>query len=361
MLKIKDNYSLKNNNSFRLDVLAEKFVVINTTDQLFDIYQDKKLAKMRRCVIGEGSNLLFLKPFFAGLIIRVNIIGKKIIKENDEEIILEIGAGEKWHDLVTWSVKKDLGGIENLALIPGLVGAAPIQNIAAYGGNFSDVFVCLEAFDFKTGQLRIFNKKQCHFGYRDSIFKNKDKERFVVTKVTIKLKKNYQINTSYFMLGLSNDSLRSELEKLAKLPYRAKDVYNAVINIRKRKLPDVDKIPSVGSFFINPVVDKSKLLQLKRKVKNLQYYPVDQLSYSQLNDSKFDRSKYVKIAAGRLLDEMGMRGKQKGNVSVYKNHALVIVHNGKATGQEIFDFSQNIIKDFFKCYRIKLQTEVDIV
>ena len=361
MLKIKTNYSLRENNSFRLDVRADKYLSVNDVQEFHELFRDEKLMRLSRYFIGEGSNILFTKPYLHGLVIKVNLLGKKIISQNSKEVILEIGAGENWHNFVTWTVEKDWGGVENLAFIPGLVGAAPIQNIAAYGGNFSDVFINLKAFDFKLGKIVTFTKEQCHFSYRQSIFKSLPQGRYAVVSVRIRLSKNYQLNTSYFMLGLANDSLVCELKKKAKPPYKVKDIYRAVISIRKRKLPDVDKIPSVGSFFLNPVISRAKLLKLQRHIPDLQYYPVNQLSYHKIDDQQLKKLKYVKIAAGRLLDEMGVRGKKIGNVSVYDKHALVIVHNGKAKGQEILRFAKDIMRQFYKKYKIKLETEVNIV
>ena len=360
MLKIQKNYSLKNDNSFKLDIKADYFVKINNVDELRELSNNKELINLKRLVIGEGSNVLFRSDYH-GLVIKNKIFGKKILFEDNQEIILKIGAGENWHDLVTWTVSNNWGGIENLALIPGTVGAAPVQNIAAYGQNFSDIFISLDAYDFELGKVTSFTKTGCQFGYRDSIFKKRGKNNLVVVSVQIKLKKNYQLETDYFMLGLSNDSLKCELEQIARSPFTVKDVYQAVVNIRRRKLPDVDQIPSVGSFFLNPVINKQKLKQLQKQVTNLQYYPIDQLTYKQLNDPSFKKEDYVKVAAGRLLDELGWRGKKIGNVSIYDKHALVIVHNGKASGQEIYNFAQKVKNDVYEHYGIKLETEVNII
>jgi len=302
---------------------------------------------------------LFMEDF-KGLVLNIRLKGKKIIEENDREVLIEVGAGENWHELVSYAVENNFGGIENLALIPGTVGAAPVQNIAAYGQNFSDVFNSLEAFDFKTGEIEKFDTKACGFAYRKSIFKEY-KDRYAVLRVKIKLKKNFLLETSYYQTGISHNSLKEEIRKISSGPYTLKNVYDAVINIRKGKLPDAAIVPTAGSFFLNPVVSREKFEELKKNIPELQSYPVDQLRYDGPEGISSGEDGLVKIAAGRLIESLGWLGKWIGNCGVSDKHALVIVTNGEASGREVLDFSEKIKKSVLDAYGIELENEVNIV
>ncbi|KKT01112.1 MAG: UDP-N-acetylenolpyruvoylglucosamine reductase [Candidatus Nomurabacteria bacterium GW2011_GWA2_43_15] len=355
-MKIEKNYNLSKLNTFGIDVNAKFFVEINSEEDLKELFADPVFAENKKFFLGGGSNVLFIRDF-DGIVVKISMLGKGVVEDNDEVVFLEVSAGENWHDLVTYAVNNNWGGIENLAYIPGTVGAAPVQNIAAYGQNFSEVFESLDAFNIETGKIEKFNKAQCKFGYRDSIFKKELKGKYIILKIKIQLSKNPQIETSYYQIGIVRDSVKEELQKMSTPPYTIKDVYQAVVNIRKRKLPDPVKIPTVGSFFLNSVVSRKKYEELKKQISELQCYSPDQLYYK----DSVQNEDFVKIATGRLLQELGWLGKWKGNVGVHEKHALVIITNGKATGEEVMDFAETIKKSYFERYGIKLETEVNIV
>lgn len=359
-MQIQKNYNLAKLNTFGISALAKFFVEIKSEDELAQLFTLPEFKQNKKFFLGGGSNILFTQDF-NGIVVKISMLGKKILEENDETVLIEVAAGENWHELVTYAVDNNWGGIENLAFIPGTVGAAPVQNIAAYGENFSDVFEFLDAFNVETGEIEKFNKAQCRFGYRESIFKKELKGKYIITKVIIRLSKNPQIETSYYQIGIVRDSIKEELQKISIPPYTIKDVYQTVVNIRKRKLPDPARTPTVGSFFLNSVITKEKYNELKKKVPELQCYPPDQLHYKNLDDPSLQGEEFVKVATGRLLQELGWLGKWTGNVGIHDKHALVIVTNGKATGEEVLNFAETIKKSYFDRYGIKLETEVNLI
>ncbi len=359
-MQIYKDYNLSKLNTFGIDANAKFFVEIKTEKDLVELFDSPEFKENNKLFLGGGSNVLFTKDF-EGIVVKISLLGKKIITEDNNSLLLEVSAGENWHELVTYAVDNNWGGIENLAYIPGTVGAAPIQNIAAYGENFSDVFEYLDAFNTETGKTDRFNKTECDFGYRDSVFKRGLKGKYIILKVAIKLLKDPQIETSYYQIGITRDSIKDELQKISEPPYGIKDVYQAVVNIRTRKLPDPSKTPTVGSFFLNSVVSKSKYEELKKQVSELQCYPPDQLHYKTLDNATLKKEGFVKVATGRLLQELSWLGKWEGNVGVHDRHALVLVTNGKATGEEVVKFAEKIKKSYFEKYGIKLETEVNLI
>lgn len=359
-MKILQNYNLSKLNTFGIKAEAKFFVEINNEEELKELFRNSLFTENQKFFLGGGSNILFTKNF-DGIVVKISMLGKKVLEENDNSVLLEVNAGENWHDLVTYAVNNNWGGLENLAYIPGTVGAAPVQNIAAYGGNFSDVFEYLDAFNIKTGKIEKFDKTQCNFGYRDSVFKKELRGKYIILKVIIRLSKNPQIETSYYQIGIVRDSIKEELQKISTPPYIIKDVYQAVVNIRKRKLPDPAKTPTIGSFFLNSIVSKEKYEELKKEVTELQCYPLDQLHYENLNSPTLQKENFVKVATGRLLQELGWLGKWIGNVGIHDKHALVIVTNGKATGEEVVNFAEIVKKSYFDHYGIKLETEVNLI
>lgn len=360
-MTIRENFSLKNHNTFRVDVKARYFIEVFSEEEIRDFIKDPKFKKFSIFIIGDGSNILFTKDF-NGIIIKAFVLGRRIIKETDKYILLEIGSGENWQKTVNYAVNNNWGGIENLALIPGTVGAAAVQNIAAYGQNFSDIFYSLDAINLETGAIENFDKKMCEFGYRESIFKNRLKGKYIIIRSVLKLLKHPQIETSYYQIGINHNSIKNELTKIAIEPWSIKDIYNAVINIRKRKLPDSLIVPNVGSVFLNPLVSSKKLLELKNKVPELQYYPAEHLLYKEdLIKKSLNNTDFMKIAAGRLFQELGWLGKWIGNCGVHNNHALIVVTNSKASGEEILKFINLMKQDFYENYKIELATEVNIV
>jgi UDP-N-acetylmuramate dehydrogenase len=284
--------------------------------------------------------------------------GKRVVQEDADRVVLEVSGGEDWSELVTYTVDRGWGGIENLAMVPGTVGAAPIQNIACYGQNLVDVFVSLDAVDLTTGTTKTFTKEECAFSYRDSIFKGSEGKRYLVTKVRLSLSKNPVTDTSYHS---RYDSIAEELKAMAKPPYTISDVYRAVCTIRTRKLPEVKEVGSAGSFFKNPVVSREKAIELRRMVSGLQVYPVDQLLYAQGAKVLVDDSTHLKVPAGWLLEEMGWKGRRIGNCGLWPQHALIVVNYGGATPGELLAFVETVREAFFHRYGIRLENEVNVV
>ena len=359
-MKVQKNVNLKPLNTFQLPSNAAYFVSVTKSSDVHKIIDHSQLKNQKKYILGEGSNTLLTKDI-QGVVIKSNVLGKKIIKETSSHVILDIGSGENWHQLVQYAVENNWGGIENLALIPGAVGAAPVQNIAAYGQNLSDTFDSLTAFDINTGKSCKFNSKQSQFGYRTSIFKEKYTHQLLITNIRLKLYKHHQLNTSYYSIGKRYDSISKELESSAHKPYSIKDVYKAVVKIRTNKLPDVSTVPSVGSFFKNPVISRTKLQQLTKLIPDLQYYPEERLQYVPLEDQQLKKSRSVKVPVGRLLDELGWCGRKIGNCFIYPKWASIVTHNGKANGREIFEFTNIIKKEVFDSYGISLESEVTII
>lgn len=358
-MEIQQNISLLPYNTLRVNVSAQFFGRLTKDEEVLEIVNSPILAKLPKFILGGGSNILFTENF-PGLLLKVESQGKRVVQETDDVIILEAEAGENWHALVTFAVEQGWGGIENLALIPGTLGAAPVQNIGAYGQNLVDVFDSLEAIDLKTGQKRWFSLQDCEFGYRESIFKHVLQDQWLVLRVRLRLSKQHSLSTTYFSMHTKYESIEKELELIATKPYTIKDVYTAVVNIRTRQLPSPDDYPTAGSFFKNPVVSKEKLVELQEKITELQFYPVDNLSYVQLHDPSFVQEKYVKVAAGRVLDFLGWKGKQIGHVSTFPKHALVVTHDGQATAHEMVEYVKAMQKDVREKLGIELEAEVRI-
>jgi UDP-N-acetylmuramate dehydrogenase len=354
-MAIEKNYSLKNHNTFGIEAHCSAFAVVKNEQDLSAILSETSLPIY---VLGGGSNLLFTKSHFDFLFIKNEIKGIKKVEnigskdkntegplpsENTELSnfsIIEIGGGESWHDLVLWCLKNDLGGIENLSLIPGTVGAAPIQNIGAYGVELKDVFVKLEAINLQTLDNQTFTHNDCRFGYRDSIFKQELKGKFLITKVYLKLtQKDHKIQTNY------GDIQRLLAEWHITEP-TIQDISKAVINIRQSKLPDPSVIGNAGSFFKNPEIAQIQFDALKKDHPNIVGYPTD---------------KGVKVAAGWLIEQCGWKGKRYGNVGVHERQALVLVNYGKGNGLEIKQLAQKIQASVLEKFGIELMAEVNML
>lgn len=348
------NVNLKPYNTLSLSAQAEEFVKVDSVEQLVSLAQTHREPEL---ILGEGSNLLLTRDI-PGLILKNEIMGKQIVRQTNEFVWLSVNSGENWHDLVNYTVENNWGGIENLALIPGVVGAAPVQNIAAYGQNFSDVLEAVEYFDWHSGELITLDRDECEFGYRDSIFKHRLKGRAVICQVQLKLHKNPELETSYYSVGGLNDSLTDLLKETATKPYTIKHVYDAVVSLRSKKLPDWKTTPTIGSFFINPIVGNDKYQELSSRIQNLQCYPLDQLRYTKQQSYADDM---VKVPVGRLLDHLGWRGRSVGNCLVTKANAAIFSHNGQATGKEFWEFTQTIRTDVMEEFGIELETEVVVV
>ena len=328
--------SLKEYNTFGVEVLANNFNKAENEDEILNFLSENKNVPL---ILGGGSNILF-KNNINKPILKIEIKGIEIIEENENTVYVSVGAGENWNDFVKWALVKNYGGIENLSLIPGNVGSAPIQNIGAYGVELKDVFQSCRAISIDNKILKTFNKEQCNFTYRSSIFKEKLKNKYIISRVTFKLSKiNHVINSEY-------KPLKDLLKIKGNLNPTIQDISKLVIEIRTNKLPDPKKIGNCGSFFKNPIISNSKF-------KNLNEY------FSSVPNYKISENE-VKIPAAWLIEECGFKGKNEGKTGTHKKHALVIVNNGGATGKEIYDFSQKIKKSVLKKFNILLEEEVNI-
>ena len=336
MNKISSNFSLKDYNTFNINVKSDKFISINSEDQLIDFLSQHK-EEENIFFLGGGSNVLFSKDY-NGTIIHISIKGKKIIEELDDKVIIEVSSGENWHDFVKWSIDNNYGGIENLSLIPGNVGAAPIQNIGAYGVELKDVFDSCRVLSIDSNEIKIFNKDECNFNYRSSVFKSEKKNKYVILSIRLKLTKEpHSYNLSY-------ESLR---ERFNDKDINLSNISREIIKIRESKLPDPKKIGNCGSFFKNPFIDSEKLDILIEKYPKLPYHKGENGLY--------------KIPAAWLIEKMGFKKKSLGDASVYINQPLVIVNNGNATGSDILNFANSIKKSVKENFNIDLEEEVNIL
>ncbi|HIP32544.1 MAG TPA: UDP-N-acetylmuramate dehydrogenase [Crocinitomicaceae bacterium] len=335
---IQENVSLKKYNTFGIEAKAKRFAVFSTTEELNEILQQSNEDEL--LILGGGSNLLLTQDF-EGLVIRNEIKGFEVVNESENDVCIKVGSGEVWHEFVLRSIENNFGGVENLSLIPGSVGASPMQNIGAYGVEIKDVFIELEAYHIETGKVKIFSHKECRFGYRESVFKRELKGEYIIVSVTYRLTKNkHQIKASY-------GAIQSELESNHIDSPSIKDISDAVIAIRSSKLPDPKEIGNAGSFFKNPVVDRSILEKIQLSKKNVPNYPAP--------------NNQVKLAAGWLIEQAGWKGKTFDNYGVHKNQALVLVNYSDCTGEDILNLSTQIIEDVKVKFEITLEREVNII
>jgi len=337
-LNLQKNISLKPYNTFGIDTLAKSFIEVTSLPELLEVIeQDKNLL-----ILGGGSNILLTKPV-SKTVVHLNLKGIEFNNDvSDENLVLvKAQAGENWHEFVLWCIAHDFGGLENLSLIPGNVGTSPMQNIGAYGTEIKDTFQSLEALEIATGKIKTFDNQSCNFGYRESVFKNVYKEKYIILNVTFKLTKNvHQLNTSY-------GAIQEELSKNNLKEPSIKDVSNAVIAIRESKLPDPKEIGNSGSFFKNPVISKEAFHLLQQKYPNIPHYIVSEDA--------------IKVPAGWLVEQCGYKGKRFGDAGVHKNQALVLVNYDKATGEEIYQLAQNILQSVYEKFQIQLEIEVNII
>jgi len=337
---MQENISLKPYNTFGVDVKSKYFAEVRSLEELIETLKFSNSIKLPLLFLGGGSNILLTKDF-EGLAIQLNLKGitEEIIDDN--QILITAKAGENWHQFVMFCLDKNYGGLENLSLIPGNVGTSPMQNIGAYGTEIKDIFESCKVLNLETLEIETFNLEQCKFGYRDSIFKQEGKGKYVILEVTFRLtRKNHKIDIEY-------GAIQSELEKMGITNPTIQDVSKAVINIRQSKLPDPKVIGNAGSFFKNPTIPISQFKALKQKFENIPGYP---------------NGDFVKVPAGWLIEQAGWKGKQIGNVASNQLQALVIINStGSATGKEIFDFSTMIIDSVKEKFGIKLEREVNII
>jgi UDP-N-acetylmuramate dehydrogenase len=332
------NYPLQDITTFHAKVFAKYYTVFSSPEFLKQILSSPEVKAMPFIILGGGSNVLFTGDF-NGAIIRNAIEGIEVVREDAEHIYVKASSGEKWHDVVLYCVNRNYGGIENLSLIPGTVGAGPIQNIGAYGVELKDVLYEVEAMNIHNLEIRKFSNLECKFGYRDSIFKEAEKGNYIILSVILKLNKNPKVNVSY-------GSLSKELEGTGITQPTIKDVSNAVIRIRSSKLPDPDKIGNAGSFFKNPVITNTQFEKLKEMHPAIVSFPAT--------------DGYIKLAAGWLIEQCGWKGKRIGDAGVHKDQALVLVNYADATGKEIYELSTHIINSVKEKFGVELEREVNI-
>ena len=337
MFQIQENFSLKNLNTFGVDVTARWYVEINIEKDLLNLISDPKWRNTPRLILGGGSNMLFTKNV-DGLVIKMNINGIQH-KVDGTDVIVTAGGGVVWNDLVNYCVNLNFVGIENLSLIPGSVGASPIQNIGAYGVELKDVFLSCKALKIETGSIRIFNLADCKFGYRDSIFKTRLRDKYIITEVSYKLSSILNPITSY-------GAIQDELCRQGITEPNVKDISQVVSKIRVSKLPDPSTVGNAGSFFKNPIISLQEFNTLYDKFPDIVNFPVG--------------NSQIKLAAGWLIESCGWKGKIVGQTGTWKNQALVLINYGQATGVEIYNLSTQIIKSVEDRFNIVLEREVNI-
>lgn len=337
-MEIKSNYPLKSHNTFGIAANAKEFVAVDTVAGIAEVLKENQGKKL--FILGGGSNMLLTQDIDA-LVIHTNLKGKEVVWEDNDTVHVKAMAGENWHEFVLYCIDHGYGGIENLSLIPGNVGTTPIQNIGAYGTEIKDTMVSCEAIDRETQQLVTFTNKDCEFAYRESVFKSRLKDKYIITSVTFGLTKtNHVINTSY-------GDIAAELAKHNIVAPTLKEVSNAITAIRQSKLPDPKELGNSGSFFKNPIITIEQFERIYLLHPTMPHYTLDDT--------------YVKIPAGWLIEQCGFKGKRFGDAGVHAKQALVLVNYGNATGQELLDLSKNIQKTVFETFGISIEAEVNVI
>lgn len=337
-MEIIANYPLKNHNTFGISAFAKEFVAAHSIDELAEILKQNKGKKL--FILGGGSNMLLTKDIDA-LVIHVDIKGKDVVNETDDYADVKAMAGENWHEFVMFCIDHNFGGVENLSLIPGNVGTTPIQNIGAYGVEIKDTFLQCEAMDIETGEITIFTNEECEFAYRESIFKGRLKNKYIIVSVTFRLTRtNHKIHTGY-------GDIAAELTKNGITVPTIKDVSNAIIAIRQSKLPDPKEIGNSGSFFKNPVITAEEFEKAYVRNHEMPHYAVGET--------------HVKVPAGWLIEQCGFKGSRFGDAGVHARQALVLVNYGNATGKELLDLSMKIQQTVFDKFGINIEAEVNII
>lgn len=339
MLTVEKNVSLRPFNTFGIDATARFFAEVRTVDELRAVIQAPMLREMPLLLLGGGSNVLLTRDF-DGLVVRIAIPGKKIVRETDTHVWLHVGAGENWHELVLFCLENNFAGLENLSLIPGSVGASPMQNIGAYGVEIKDVFDSLDALDLQTGDLRTFTHAECRFGYRESIFKHEAKGRYAIVGVTFRLDK-----TPAFHIGYGD--IQKTLTEMGVQELTIQAVSEAVVRIRRSKLPDPARLGNAGSFFKNPEIPKNQFDDLKTQFPAMPGYPTSDTT--------------VKVPAGWLIEQAGWKGHREGPVGVHDRQALVLVNYGGGTGDQIRALAENVQASVREKFGIGLTAEVNFI
>ena len=338
-MNVFENYSLKPLNTFGLDIKSRWFAEINSAESLQALLKDKRFLSIPKMILGGGSNILFTDDF-NGLIIRNRIEFVKTISEDENYIFISAGAGMNWHSFVLFTIEHNYPGLENLSLIPGCVGAAPIQNIGAYGVEIKNTFHQLNAVNMTDGSLRTFTSEDCRFGYRDSVFKQEERNRYAIVDVTFRFQKNAPLNTTY-------GTIEEQLKIMNISHPTIRDISNAVIAIRKSKLPDPEIIGNAGSFFKNPEVHIDFYNKLKENYPEIVGYPSTSGNY--------------KLAAGWLIEKCGWKGKRIANTGMHERQALVLINYGSATGKELIAHAEKVQKSVLEKFGVELEMEVNII
>lgn len=342
-MQIQENFSLKKYNTFGIDVTAKYFAVFNAVEELDELpgFAKRQTANhpLQTLILGGGSNILFTQNF-NGIVLKNGLKGVELYSEDGEFVYVKAAAGENWHQFVLHCINKNWAGVENLSLIPGNVGASPMQNIGAYGVEIKDVFHSLEAFHIADKKTVSFNAADCEFGYRESVFKRKFKNQFVITSVTYKLRKQPHFNTSY-------GAIEQELERMGVKELSIKAVSDAVINIRSSKLPNPAEIGNAGSFFKNPEIETAKFESLKEAHPHIVGYTLP--------------NGHVKLAAGWLIEQCGWKGYREGDAGCHAKQALVLVNYGNADGNAIYTLSERIVNSVQDKFGVSLEREVNII
>lgn len=339
-LPIQENFTLKNLNTFGVEAKARHFINVQKQEDLQQLLYLEDYRSVSKFILGEGSNTLFTRDY-PGLVIKMAIKGIKIIDEDKIHIWIEAGGGENWHDFVMYCVNQDYAGIENLSLIPGTVGAAPIQNIGAYGVELSDVFFQLTAINIQTGSIHTFSNEACHFSYRDSIFKNALKDQYIILSVILRLNKVSNFNIHY-------GNLKDQLENMQMGELSIKTISDAVMCLRRSKLPDPKKIGNAGSFFKNPIISHNDFVKLQK-------------TYPQIPHFLTDNENTIKISAAWLIEQCGWKGKRFGDIGVYEKQALILVNYAKGSAAEIQNLAEKIQQSVYQQFGIFLNPEVVFV
>jgi UDP-N-acetylmuramate dehydrogenase len=338
-MQIRENVSLRPYNSFGIEASGRYFAAFQNLDELQELLNHKPRATNDTLILGGGSNILLTKDY-NGLVLKNEIDGIDMVREDADHVYIRAGAGVNWHRLVMHCVENGFAGMENLSLIPGNTGASPMQNIGAYGVELKDIFHELEAFHIKRNFTKRFSLDECEFGYRESVFKRKYKGEYIITSVTFRLSKKPVFHTSY-------GAIQQELEKMGVIELSIKAISQAVINIRSSKLPDPKEVGNAGSFFKNPQVGKKTFEELKEHYPSIPSFPFDE--------------RHVKVPAGWLIEQCGWKGFRRGDAGCYPKQALVLVNYGRASGDEIYRLSEEILQSVKQKFNIQLEREVNIL
>lgn len=343
-MTIHENYSLKPLHTFGLDVHARYFVPVRSAEEFLLIRESEAYRKSPLLLLGGGSNMLF-RGNLDRLVVRVEVEGKTRVKEDEHSVYLQVGAGTNWHELVQYCISHNWGGIENLSLIPGTTGAAPIQNIGAYGTELEQVFHSLEAIHLESGEVQTFSHNDCQFGYRDSFFKREGKGKYLITRVTLRLSKQPKANVTYRGVPEMIEQIRKENTGTDLTAIQ--EVSAAITRIRQQKLPNPATIGNAGSFFKNPVISKEAFARLQAEHPGVPHYPVSNTE--------------VKVPAAWLIDQCGWKGYRKNDAGIHDKQALVLVNHGRARGEDLVQLACAVQDDVARRFNISLHPEVNII